>query len=399
MHVKHVYNWGYFHPVTCGADVVASNQLDYFRERGWTVDCIVINDPRKTCFADSFRAKYHWVRKITTVDLPPAGFSLREQLFAYEHACKSEVLAQALVEPADLLFTNYVFTSPLLAHIPRSCTRVLETVDVLAPQFAAAENQGTLPSEGCRNPLDRARLAYLLSRELDLYALFDAVIMITERELETVRTLGISNAYYVPQAYPLARKEPGPWTNQEYDLLFVGSNAPINAQGIRWFYRHVYVPYLWRRQVRLAIGGGVCQHLNFHDMNVTLLPKPQESLASLYASARVVIAPVFDGTGLSIKTLEGLAMGSAMVVTPVGARGFDDTAAAYVKVDMKQSPQRTAELILELLASPERRKKLQQAALGYVRRCFSREVYFAAMDRVLAFTGLGVQQAPALRVA
>ena len=387
MHVKHVYCWGYFHPVTCGADLVAANQLDYFRERGWTVDCIIFNNRSKAHFADQFRANYQWVRKVTAVELPLSAFTLRELLFAYEHACKSPDLVKALAEPADLFFTNYVFTSPLLAHIPRTCKRVVETVDILAPQFAANERQGSLSKQGCEDPLAQARQAYLLERELELYRLYNAALMITEQELETVRAHGISNGHYVPQAYVPTRLAPTTNAEHEYDLLFVGSSAPINAQGINWFYRNVYIPFLWRHNVRLAIVGGVCQYLDFHDLHVTLIPEAKESLTDLYDSARLVIAPVFDGTGLSIKTLEGLATGSAMVVTPVGARGFDDAAGAYIKTDMKGNPQHTAEVILELLASPERRKRLQQAAVAYVRRSFSRERYFAAMDHVLEAVG------------
>jgi glycosyltransferase involved in cell wall biosynthesis len=229
----------------------------------------------------------------------------------------------------------------------------------------------------------------VLHTELELYRLYDSVLMITERELEFVRGRGVGNASYVPQAYEPPATPARPRAGHEHDLIFVASSAPVNAQGMTWFYRNVYVPHLWRHGVQLLIVGGVCPYLNFRDVHVTLIPEVQGSLADLYASARVAIAPVFDGTGLSIKTLEALAMGRAMVLTPAAARGFDDGAGAYVKLDMKADPRRAAEAILELLASPERRAELEQAARAYVRRFFSRERYFGAMDRVLASVGFG----------
>ena len=77
-------------------------------------------------------------------------------------------------------------------------------------------------------------------------------------------------------------------------------------------------------------------------------------------------------------------MGSSIVVTPIGARGLDDSANAYVKVDMKADPKQAARMILELLGNSGWREKLGRAATAYIRRCFSREAFFEAMDRVMA---------------
>jgi glycosyltransferase involved in cell wall biosynthesis len=137
----------------------------------------------------------------------------------------------------------------------------------------------------------------------------------------------------------------------------------------------------------VAVIGSVCHQLDFDDAYVTRFPRV-DSIAAYYAAAKVCIVPIFEGTGLSIKTLEGLAMGRAMVVTPVGARGLDDGANAYVKVDMKASPRQTAEAILDLLTNPLRRKRLELAAAAYILRCFGREAYFGGMDRALRSAGL-----------
>jgi glycosyltransferase involved in cell wall biosynthesis len=73
-----------------------------------------------------------------------------------------------------------------------------------------------------------------------------------------------------------------------------------------------------------------------------------------------------------------------MVLTPAGARGLDDEAGAYIKVDMKEQPGQTAEVLLDLLNNPERRRKLENNAWGYVRRDFSRDAYTRAMDEVIS---------------
>ena len=82
MHVRYFYPWGYFYPVTCGTDVVAAHHLEYFRERGWTVDCVLVAGAHKAAFAERFRAQYAWLRDLTLIELPPARFELSGRHFA-----------------------------------------------------------------------------------------------------------------------------------------------------------------------------------------------------------------------------------------------------------------------------------------------------------------------------
>src|SRR5262249_50739669 len=101
------------------------------------------------------------------------------------------------------------------------------------------------------------------------------------------------------------------------------------------------------------------------------------------------IVPIFHGTGLSIKTLEALAMGRPLIVTPTGARGLEPDDDAFLRIDMQADPRQTAEAILELLESPARRQDMGNNARAYFERYFSREAYFAGMDRVMSAIGLG----------
>jgi Glycosyl transferases group 1 len=388
MRLKHFYTWGCFHPMTSGADLVVSNQFAYFRQRGWTIDCVFAKTEKDRHF-EAFCDRHPWVNTITPVDIPHANFAFRDLLFAFDHACRAPKLRDALAAPADLLLTNYVFTAPLVQYLPPGCKRVLETLDIMTQQFAFAEREkgGATPAD--RGSLAAARDSYLFGVELDLYRLFDATIMINRDEHERVTAHGMGHSYYVPQMFspkPLAGV--GGRSHYDYDLIFVGSGAPINARGLTWFYRNVFVPYLWRHGVRMLVIGAVCDALPFGDANVTLLRQVEGTLDPLYDATKLVVNPIFEGTGLSIKTLEGLANGRAMVVTPAGARGLHDAGDAFVCIDMKADAAHTAGVILELLARADKRHALERAAIAYVNRHFSPEAYFTAMDRVVRGIGL-----------
>jgi hypothetical protein len=298
-------------------------------------------------------------------------------------------MRDALAAPADLFLTNYVFTSALTRCLPAGCKAALETHDIMTRQFAFVERNKGPAGIADRGALAAARDNYLFRIELELYRLFDAAIMINRNEHELVKTHGIYHSYYVPQMAPAkASSQVRTRSEYDYDLIFVGSAAPINVRGMNWFYRNVFVPHLWRHNIRVVVIGSVCDHLSFRDSNVTLLRQIEGSLDPLYEATKLAVIPIFEGTGLSIKTLEGLANGRALVVTPSGARGLEDAGDAFVTMDMQADPAGTAAVILELLTSAEKRHKLERAAIDYVNQHFSRDAYFLAMDRVVQGVGL-----------
>ncbi|HVK17098.1 MAG TPA: glycosyltransferase [Fimbriiglobus sp.] len=385
MRVKYVYNWGFFHPPGSGADLVAANHVAYLTARGWDVDCLIVRDPRRDHAEAAFRAEYGRLSSLTLTDPPGGGWSLGDQLFAFDALANRPAVRDFLAAPADAFLTNYVFTAPLVSKLPAGCRRVLESVDVMCDQFALADRR----PDGRPFPagLARARTAYNLRAELDLYRLFDAVLMINRDEYDRVRRFGAANAVYVPRWCEPPADAGGEPAGTTHDLLFVASANPINRAGIEWFYRHVFVRHLWRRGVRLAIAGGVCGLLDIADTNVTLLGVVDGSLAPVYRSAAVVVAPIFEGTGLSIKTVEALAMGKAMIGAPAAARGLDPRSGAFLTLDMKADPAATADTILDLLADPVKRRTLEQKAAAYARREFGRETFFAAMDRAYQLAG------------
>jgi hypothetical protein len=386
MRVRHLYHRGCFRPCHAGADAVAANQLAYCLARGWNPDCVVACGAADRRWADRLRRDYEGVGPVTVVDLPPTRLSLREQLFAAEHASQSPAAARALGAPADLIFTNSVLTSPLLRLLPKSCKRVLESAGALAPQFAPPSHQ---PGAAGQDPLGPARQAFLLRTELELYRLYDAILLTDERAVEFVRTQGLGNAGHVPQARIPFDAGPARRAAPEHDLVVTGGDAPASAHGITWFYRHVYVPYLWRRGVRLLVAGAVCNALDFRDLHVTLRLDIAESPGELYSSAKVAVVPALEDAGPSSEGLDALAAGCALVLTPPAARDLSDASGAYVKLDVRANPRRAAEVILGLLAAPEKRAELRQAALDYVRREFGRERYFRALDRALTCLGFG----------
>jgi hypothetical protein len=389
MRVLHYYNWGYFSPPSCGADVIAANQLEYFRYRGWEVDCLIADKPSRAHQAEAFRKQYSWVRSIRPLHHPRAPLTLRSKLLAHQQIAQTERFQRIAAEGHDLFFTNYVFTSPLLEPLPVGCKRLLEAHDLMSEAFEANEQQENPGGDS----LAKARKSFNLNLEHELYRLYDGVLFINDDERRQVQAASSANVFTVPPMMPC---EPQSEVNTDsdhdeetmFDLIFVGSCAHMNVRGFTFFYRRVYLPFLRKHRLRIAVVGSVCDALDFDDCFVRKFGHVAGRLDDFYARSKVVIIPILNGSGVSIKTIECLAHGRAVVTTPIGIRGIRPDPDAFVEIDMQADPRGTAAVLLDLLASEPRRHTLQRHAKMYCQSNFGRDQYFHRMDQVMAALGL-----------
>jgi hypothetical protein len=157
------------------------------------------------------------------------------------------------------------------------------------------------------------------------------------------------------------------------DLLFVGGTHGPNLQGLSRFVADCFLPFLAPAGVRLVVAGRVGPALwpgGEAPAGVLVLGRVGD-LAPLYAAARLVIAPLIGGSGVSLKTLEAASFGKALLASTVGLRG---TGAALGIGLEPPFDRRWAERIGTLLASRDERRRLRdrlaaaldQSSLGRV---------------------------------
>ena len=104
-------------------------------------------------------------------------------------------------------------------------------------------------------------------------------------------------------------------------ILFVCSKYYVNIDGFRWFYSNV-VPGLKGRYKIQLVGNGTDALENLKsDARIDIVGEV-ESMTDYYKNADIVIAPVFDGGGMKIKTLEAIAYGKCFVSTSESLNGY-----------------------------------------------------------------------------
>lgn len=101
------------------------------------------------------------------------------------------------------------------------------------------------------------------------------------------------------------------------------------------------------------------------------------------AAAAVILAPVRSGGGMRIKVLEAMALGKAVVTTPLGAQGFD-CFEQPPPLMIAPDAARIAAGAAELLGDDDRRRALGRAARNFAFEHLSSASWAARLEKIYA---------------
>lgn len=158
-------------------------------------------------------------------------------------------------------------------------------------------------------------------------------------------------------------------------LLFVGGFAhPPNADAVLWFAREVF-PHIRARIPGInfyVVGSKVTDEIQaLHSPENGIVIKgfvSEEELAHLYASCRIVVAPLRYGAGVKGKIVEAIYNGAPIVTTSVGAEGIPGVEAVLeIADDAEGFAQKTADLYQD----EERLLAMCRGTQSYIREHFS----------------------------
>lgn len=267
---------------------------------------------------------------------------------------------------ADYCFLTEAFAATRSPHARRVVV-MHDSFSDRQKQFAA---QGTVETSQ----------AISLEEEVARLGKAEVVVAIQKQEAARFAPLlaGRSEVVTVPLAVPAAeRANPG----ENGVILFVGSNAAPNVDGLRWFLDEVW-PRLRKRQkdAQLLVAGTVTRNLSALPEGVSSLGVV-DNLDALYARTGVVISPLRLGSGLKIKLVEAAGHGKAIVGTKVTLQGVEEEMAGAIR--LADEPETFAAEIEMLLSDPAARQKLGERALAAAQAHFSApQVYRDLLERI-----------------
>lgn len=154
-------------------------------------------------------------------------------------------------------------------------------------------------------------------------------------------------------------------TAPKNNILFFSGDSQLNINGITRFIEQTF-PLILKKapDTRLIIAGNICRKLkSLHSPNISLQGRIQ-NVDEFYNQGNIVINPVYQGTGLKIKTLEALSYGKAVVVDPHSTEGLFKR--QHIPVFVGESPDEFAAHILMLLKNENLRTEACNNAINYI---------------------------------
>lgn len=187
------------------------------------------------------------------------------------------------------------------------------------------------------------------------------VTAVSAEDARVMRSWNVQSVRLVENGVDLEYFQPHAQTGDAPELLFLGSLDWFpNIDALDFMLKRIMpIVQFYQPSVRLRIVGRRPSRALV--TRIAKLPWAElicdvSDVRPYLAHASVVVVPLRIGGGSRIKILEALASGKALVSTSVGAEGLK--VANGQDIGIADEPAEFAQRVLELLASPDRRKRL-----------------------------------------
>ncbi|GAB3415383.1 glycosyltransferase [Niabella aquatica] len=162
--------------------------------------------------------------------------------------------------------------------------------------------------------------------------------------------------------------------DDEYDLLFVGSENEHNIKSINWFFTEVY-PIL-SSHIKICVVGKICNHIpSLANAKKVIFA---ENVSEYYRKSKIAICPMLSGTGIKVKTVEALSFGLPVVCTLRGLDGLPSKENnGCLRGDTKEE---FAKQIHSLLSDKKYYQKIRTQAIDMFNKYFERDEGYRKLD-------------------
>jgi glycosyltransferase involved in cell wall biosynthesis len=204
--------------------------------------------------------------------------------------------------------------------------------------------------------------------ELHYLNLCDAVLPITTRDGDILKKLGCRlPSHVVPMGVNAFELMPD-HSHLEFPSLFhIGAlDWMPNQEGLIWFFENVWGKILEKHPgLRFYLAGrnAPAKFTSLAYPNVEYLGEVDDAYQFI-RSKSVMIVPVLSGSGMRIKIIEGMALGKAIVTTPVGTEGISTTHGENIFIS--SNPSDFAGYICKLVENRELCLKTGENARNFV---------------------------------
>ena len=224
----------------------------------------------------------------------------------------------------------------------------------------------------------------LKSFEINAFNQVDAIVTITNEDRKTIGSLcpnkpihtcltGINLNSYKQVIEP---------THPNTLFHFASMDWMPNIEAVDWLLKEVWNDVLKHQpnaKLVLAGRGMPDRFKKLASTNIIIIDDVKDS-AEFYKTYDVMLVPLWSGSGLRIKLVEGLAYGKAIITTSIGAEGIPYSSGKDLLI--ADSGEDFTNAIIDLLTNNEKKQSLQSAARKLAEQTFD---YKSIAKRLISF--------------
>jgi glycosyltransferase involved in cell wall biosynthesis len=351
--------------------VAVSTDPGFIPERSWIWRTYIESTPELDC-----DARFYAGAPLSALFYPSF---VRDVVWPYAHGDQA-IIRRALAEQArfskklaelsfDVVHCNHFFLMPVAKRLSDGRSPILlDSHDLQARQFMLMNKN---------IPWLRPHATYeaMLAIELESMRGADLLLHVNIEEHETFSQLLPEKLHAL--LYPAGPEAPqGPGGD---DIVIVASNNTANVESVVWFLREVASR---APEIDIKIIGNIDlgmrsaapeEYRRYRDCFVGRV----DDVRCVYENARLVLLPMVEGFGLSIKTLEAMASGLPMIATSAALRGMKDDVMGLREVTIADDAESFSRALKRKAREP-RHTEAQRRASGvraYFDANFSQAVY------------------------
>ncbi|CUS80485.1 Glycosyltransferase involved in cell wall bisynthesis [Candidatus Kryptonium thompsonii] len=165
--------------------------------------------------------------------------------------------------------------------------------------------------------------------ELGVLNSFDAIVAITDRDAKIFKESGCRIPIHVaPAGIEIENYNPGK-DGESDSLFFIGALDWFpNQQGLEWFLKNVWSKVHEKFPDLKFYIAGRNPHLWKFSRKISKFPNVElvgevEDARGFMKSHKIMVVPVFAGSGIRVKIIEAMALGKIIITTGIGIEGIE----------------------------------------------------------------------------
>ena len=362
------------YPANDGSSIAIYNLAEGLADNGVELHLLTINTKKHfkpdELVPDPFKEKTHYTSVYQNTDTSAAGafvnlFSGQSYFVSrfFFKAFEIQIVRRLKAHAFDIVQIEGVFLATYIPVIRRhSKARIVIRAHNLEHQIWERH----LAAE--RNPLKKMYLGLQNKRlkhfELDAFSNADAIVTITDADRKNILELVPHRSVYTCVtginlgSYRKVEAPSHPGTL----FHFASMDWMPNVEAVNWLLEHVWPEVLKQiPNARLVLAGKHMPEKFKRRGNQNLMVTEHvNSSAEFYKTYDIMLVPLFSGSGLRIKLVEGLAYGKAIITTRIGAEGISYT--DHKDLVIADDAETFTAAIVSLLKDPGRKQELQMHA-------------------------------------